>query len=393
MDNKKMPIKILQVCAIDETVKSLLLPLIDRLTLEGYDVTSACSEGKNSADLRAKGYKITNIDVARKISVWSNLKSIVGLVKLMKKNKYDIVHVHTPVAALLGRIAAKFARVPIVIYTAHGFYFHERMSKLQYMFFFGIEKCAGRLLTDYIFTQSEEDRQTAVTRKIIKESRVCTISNGVDVKGKFNPANINRSIVERKRSELGVSDSDKVIMFIGRFVREKGIMDLLEAFNSIGRDDYKLMLVGDRFTAERDMETYDYIRNLTEANKNIIVTGRRYDISDLLYMSNLFILPSYREGMPRSVIEAMAMGKPVIATNIRGCREEVVEGETGFLAEVNNPSQLKDRIIKILENQELEKKMGSLGRLRAEGLFDEDKVIDIELRVISKLIEKKLKRF
>lgn len=389
-DTIQRKIKILQICAIDETLKSLLLPLIDRLAHEGFDVTTCCSSGRNSDKLRDMGYDIENIEIARGINLKSNTHSVINLYKLIKARKFDIVHVHTPVAALLGRIAARLAGTPVIIYTAHGFYFHERMQRIKYRILVSIEKFAGRLLTDYIFTQSEEDRQTAINEKIIDEKCICTISNGVDVSNKFNPGNISIDEVTRKRKELNIGVNDKVIMFVGRLVKEKGIIELLEAFKGLENKNYKLLLVGGLLSSERDKETYDYISRIVSENSSIIMAGSRSDINDVLYMSNLFVLPSYREGMPRSIIEAMAMGKPVIATNIRGCREEVVDGETGYLVEVGNSEQIKNKIIEILENLELERSMGIKARQRAEELFDEDIVLDRQIEVIRELEKDKL---
>ena len=391
MEETKRKIKILQVCAIDETVKSLLLPLIDRLTAEGFDVTSCCSRGKNSESLSAQSYHIENIDIARKISFLSNLKSLLALRGLMKREKYDIVHVHTPVAALLGRIAARMAGIPVIVYTAHGFYFHDRMTRMKYRILVNIEKFAGRLFTDYLFTQSEEDRLTGIKEKIISAGKISTISNGVDVRKKFNPGQIEHEQATRKRKELGISESDKVIMFTGRLVKEKGIVELLEAFQQLRLENTKLLLVGDRFTAERDTETYNTISRICQGNPNIIMAGLRSDIPDLLDLSNLFVLPSYREGMPRSIIEAMAMGKPVVATNIRGCREEVVDGETGFLVPVNNANALAEAMQKILQDEILAAEMGEKARIRAEDCFDEEKVLDREVSVLKRLIREKIK--
>lgn len=386
-------IKILQVCAIDETVKSLLLPLIDRLVKEGFDVTTCCSEGKNSEVLKAKGYKIVNIPIARSIHLISNLQSVLRLRKLMLEEQFDIVHVHTPIAAILGRFAAKMAKVPVVLYTAHGFYFHDRMSAFKYKMLVTIEKLAGRVLTDYIFTQSEEDRQTAIKEKIIDPEKITTIGNGVDIYSRFHPKNIEIQGIKQKRLELGIHPQDKVIMFTGRLVREKGILELLEAFDGMEQENYKLLLVGDRFTAERDTETFEYIKKTTENNPRIITPGRRTDIPDLLALSDIFVLPSYREGMPRSIIEAMAMGKPVVATDIRGCREEVVDEETGYLVPVNSANELKGKILCILENDELRAIMGKKARMRAEELFDEEKVLDKQVEIIHQLITDNTDKF
>ena len=122
-------LKVLQIAAIDETVKWFLLPLIDRLTAEGYQVHTACSEGRYVPELQARGYLVHTITIERRINPVSNLTSLWRLYRLMKKEQFDIVHAHEPIAAALARVAAWAARIPLVIYTAHGFYFHEHMSR------------------------------------------------------------------------------------------------------------------------------------------------------------------------------------------------------------------------------------------------------------------------
>lgn len=381
--------KILQVCAVDFTVKNLLLPLIDRLEEEGFEVEISCSRGQTLIELEKKGYMFRYVKIDRKINPISNIRTIWNLYKIMKHYKYDIVHVHTPVASVLGRIAAKLAGIPIVIYTAHGFYFHDNMSKLSYKIFASIEKIMGRYFTDYIFTQSREDYDTAIRLGIINKDKIACISNGIDI-DRFNPENVRIDINEYKDS-LGLPSKSKVVCFIGRLVKEKGILDLLEAFKYL-IDDYSdlyLMIVGDASLSERDIETKQKIEHYLSNDKykdRIILTGSRNDIPELLKISDIFILPSYREGMPRSIIEAMAMGKPVIATNIRGCREEVVDGETGFLVNVNSPKEIYEAIGKLLDNQDLAQKFGTNGRKRAERYFNEQKVLDTEIKVIKKLL-------
>ncbi|SHF51833.1 Glycosyl transferases group 1 [Caldanaerobius fijiensis DSM 17918] len=145
------------------------------------------------------------------------------------------------------------------------------------------------------------------------------------------------------------------------------------------------MIVGDASLDERDVGTKQKIELYLQDEKlrnRIILTGTRNDIPELLKISDFFILPSYREGMPRSIIEAMAMGKPVIATNIRGCREEVVNGETGFLVDVNSPKEIYEATRKLLDDESLAKKLGDNGRKRAEKFFNESLVLDKEITVI-----------
>jgi len=385
-------IKILQVCAVDFTLKNLLLPLVDKLSGEGFDVHTVCSPGPEVEEMRARGYSITTMQIMRRISPLKNLIAIIRLFRYIKKEKFDVVHVHTPVAAIVGRIAARLAGVPLVIYTAHGFYFHDDMSRWKKELFIGIERLMGKYFTDIIFTQSEEDRETAVQRGISDLAGIYRIGNGVDLQ-KFNPDNTG-IISNDKRKEFNISPGARVIGFIGRIVKEKGILDLARAFKTVTQEipGAILLIIGDHLSSDRDLTTKNEVISLIKENgltDKIVFTGYRSDISQLLAITDLLVLPSYREGMPRSIIEAMAMAKPVVATNIRGCREEVLEGRSGFLVPVGDPERLSGAILKILLDDRLAGEMGREGRARALSEFDEQKVLETQVVLIKQWFEKK----
>ncbi|MFZ5652558.1 MAG: glycosyltransferase family 4 protein [Bacillota bacterium] len=378
-------IKVLQVCAVDFTLKNLLLPLVDRLSAEGFEVHSVCSVGPEISDLRARGYRIETVQIMRRISPLKNAAAIFRLFRYIKEKKFDVVHVHTPVAAIVGRIAARLAGVPLIVYTAHGFYFHDGMSRWKRELFIVIEKIMGRFFTDIIFTQSEEDRETALKKGIIAADRIFRIGNGVDLQ-KFTLENIFVS-KEDKRREFNISQDAKVIGFIGRIVKEKGIVDLVQAFKKILLEisNARLLIIGDTLSSDRDVTAKQEVLSLIEKNSledKIIFAGYRKDINELLSIVDVFVLPSYREGMPRSIIEAMAMGKPVVATNIRGCREEVVDGRTGFLVPAGDPESLSTALIKILTDDKLAREMGREGRSRAMSEFNEKNVLDKQVSLI-----------
>ena len=380
--------KILELCAVDMTVKYLLLPLIDELVKEGYEVEIACSRGEETEVLEKKGYVFKFVNIDRKVSLFSNIKSIVEIYKIMRKGKYDIVHVHTPAASVLGRIAAKLVGVPLIIYTAHGFYFHEGMSRAKYNIILKIEKYLAKYFTDFIFTQSEEDRKTALENHFIDENKILTIGNGVDTQGSFNPLNMEKDKIDKIYKEFNIERDSKIITFVGRLVKEKGVIDLLEAFNNINLNNetkIKLLIVGDIEQSERDRDTVKELKKY-EDNPNVIFAGHREDINSVLYITDVFCLPSYREGMPRSIIEAMAMECAVIATDIRGSKEEVVDGKTGFLVPVNSINILSDKIKELVEDEKLLKKMKNAGRRRAEKLFNEKEIVKKQLEIFSKLL-------
>jgi lipopolysaccharide/colanic/teichoic acid biosynthesis glycosyltransferase/glycosyltransferase involved in cell wall biosynthesis len=309
----------------------------------------------------------------------------------MKKEQFDIVHVHTPVAAALGRVAAWAARVPIVIYTAHGFYFHERMPGLIRRPLVWLEKLLCHI-THLVFTQSYEDAVTAVRKAICPEEKVLWIGNGVDI-GRFpvEPSS------DGARESLGLCAQDKVVGFVGRLVREKGILELIQAMKLVVEavPDAKLLLVGDTLDSDRDRKAKRAIGRLLDQDglaSRVLFTGFVEDIPRVMAAIDLFVLPSHREGMPRTIIEAMASGKPVVATDIRGCREEVVNGLTGLLVPVKNPAALAAAIVCVLSNLELAYEMGKQGRQRACALFDEGTVLDRQVRAYAEIVQRKLVR-
>ena len=147
----------------------------------------------------------------------------------MRRERFDIVHVHTPVAAALGRIAAKLAQVPIVIYTAYSFYFHNLMPPWRRRPIIWIERWLGRCCTEMLFSQSAEDAKAAIQERIMPEDKVVYIGNGVSLEAFGLPPNPNL------RAELGLGKKDKVVGFIGRLVQEKGVLELLEAMQEVVR--------------------------------------------------------------------------------------------------------------------------------------------------------------
>jgi len=380
-------IKVLQVSTSGITQKALLRPLVDRLLQEGYRVHLTCSGDSHAREMARLGYRLTPIRIDRRIHPLSNLRSTRELAQFMARERFHIVHVHTPVASVVGRLAARLARVPVVIYTAHGFYFHEKMAEVPKRAIIWLERALGRI-TDMLLTQSQEDADTAVRERICPPHKVRWIGNGVDI-GRFSA-----SAYQGQRWP-GLSPQDRVVGFVGRMVGEKGIVELVQAMEVVAREvpEAKLMLVGDTLDDDRDRGTKEVLRRMIYQNglaPRVLFTGFVDDIPRAMASMDLFVLPSYREGMPRSIIEAMASGKPVVATDIRGCREEVVDGLTGLLVPPRDWRALAQAIVQILSRPELARRMGEAGRKRAQELFDERQVLDRELEVYSYLVRTRL---
>jgi len=379
-------VKIIQVSAIDATMNGLLRELNEQIVEAGHELICVCSDGPRVQGMRDEGFDVRTINIDRKINFSSNLKSIKEMYFLFMKEKPNIVHVHTPVAAMLGRIAAKLAKVPTVIYTAHGFYFHENMSKRVYNFFYWLEKLSARYLTDYIFTQSQEDGDLAINKNFLPSGKITVISNGVDETNKFNSENIKEYKVNEIKRELGIKETDKVITFVGRLVKEKGIFELLEAFKEIDHNDVKLLIIGSTGESERDQNSKKKLEKYYET-ENIIFTGYRSDIPEILAFTDVFCLPSYREGMPRSIIEAMSMECAIIATNIRGSREEVDHNVNGLLIPLGSTNSLSRAIKTLLNNDDELNDYKLKAREKAINLYDENEVVKTQLERFKQIKE------
>jgi glycosyltransferase involved in cell wall biosynthesis len=331
----------------------------------GFEVSVACSPGADLTAVRAAGIRAIELPIARSYSVLTHARAVAQLTRLLRRERPDILHVHTPVASLLARLAAAVAGVPSVVYTAHGFYFHERMPRLERAAHIALERAAARV-TDVLLTQSEEDRQTCLEVSIRPRRLLATLGNGVDVEAIAALAPEREAV----REELGIATGDVVVGFVGRQVVEKGWPDLVAAMHlALPRaPSVRALAIGSNFAGDRDPSGAIEL-------PRAIVLGHRTDVPRLLHAVDIFALPSYREGMPRSILEAMAASRPVVATDIRGCREEVVEGVTGHLVPVGAPAELAASLVRLATSPALRASMGAAGLSRARALFDERLVI------------------
>lgn len=374
--------KVCQLCAVDFTLENFLLPLLDGMRQAGWDPIAVCSDGPYVAGLRARGYKIETVSIARSMNPMAALRSTLALVRLFRRERFDVLHVHTPVAALIGRIAARIAGIPLVIYTAHGFYFHDQMPRWKRAFFVTLERFGGKF-TDLLFSQSTEDAEEAVAERIAPREHVLAIGNGVDV-ARFDPEKVGAG--ETAREALGIPADAFVVGMIGRQVREKGLAEFLQAAVDLApRFPWVwFLLIGERLASDHaggvDAE---FAAARSQLGERLVAPGLRADIPQMLAAMDLFCLPSWREGMPRTIIEAMMMGKPVVATAIRGAREEVVSEQTGLLVPTRAPQQLAAAIERFVRDPAWGARLGLAGRQRALMLYDENKVVALQLERIA----------
>jgi len=372
--------RILHVCAIGATAQGLLLPQIDYFLARGLEVEIACSPDSTVECLQNQGYLVYPVQINRKISPILNLNSILKLAQLMRQRRYDLVHVHTPIAAVLGRIAAKLAGIPRIVYTAHGFPFHDRSSPNQYRFYFTVEKLSA-LITNLILTQNREDVETACNLRLCSPEKVKYLGNGIDM-DRFRRDHLIADHQTQLRRALGIPDTANLIIgTIGRLTRTKGSEYLIDSTAQLVSKFPNLHTLIIGYVSSGDPEPIEAkliekIHTLGLEN-NVTLTGQRNDIRELLGLLDVFILPTFaHEGLPRSILEAMGMALPVVTTQIRGCREAVIHNETGVIVPPQDSQQLAKALETLLSNDALRQAYGKAGRQRLEVEYDERLVFD-----------------
>jgi glycosyltransferase involved in cell wall biosynthesis len=373
-------LKICQLCAVDFTLYHFLLPLMRAMREKGHEVVGVCSDGPLVARARAEGFRIEATPIVRGYNPLEHWRTFGALVRLFRAERFDLVHVHTPVAALIGRLAAARAGVPTVVYTAHGFYFHERMPLGKRAVFVGLEYLGGRF-TDILLTQSAEDAQTARRFGLCRGGIVEAIGNGSDPQ-RFHPVAADAPERLALRQSLGVHDQQPVVAMIGRLVAEKGYPELFAAMRDV---DAQLWVIGERLKSDHAQPIdalIDAVQQDPVLGKRVQFLGYRQDVPALLRAADIFTLPSHREGMPRSIIEAMLSGLPVVATDIRGSREEVVDGESGYLVPLGDVPALARALQRLAADAALRTSFGQAARIRAAELFDERKIVARQLALL-----------
>lgn len=376
-------VKICHVCAVEFTYRKFLAPLVATLANQGYEMHAAFTpedwdDLPNPPSLGLSTYH--PVLIARSASPWHLASAIFRLFRLFRREHFSIVHVHTPVAAIVVRVAAFLARVPIVFYTAHGFYFHEHMPLLQRLTHIALEYLLAPLTTE-LLTVSTEDAALARQLRFKPPARIHAIGNGVDTT-RFLPPTPSQRL--RHRLRFGLSSESLVIGIVARRVLEKGYGDLLEAFAHLARryPHLQLLLCGDRLASDYAGSVEVLVRDLqNEFPGRVVCSGAIEDPEAAYQAMDIFCLPSWREGLPYTVIEAMLTALPVVATDIRGCREQVLPGVTGLLVPVRQPNSLAIALESMLQEPQSRYQYGTAGRVRALSMYNQDSVLEHQLQI------------
>jgi len=372
----------------------MLFPILrDQLCFlrnEGFDIHTASIEGPIGRRIQDDGFPWTPVPFTREVAPLADWRARRFIEGFCRERKFDVVHTHTPKANVVGQWAARRAGVPIVLQTLHGFYFHDRMPWLKRRVWISIEKFSARH-SDHVLCQNPEDVETAVREGIVSREKISVLGNGIDLQ-RFSPA--ARTAVRQKiRDELKIPQDAFVAGMVGRFVAEKGFPEFVAAGRSLIEKipGLHLLAVGHVQASERAGETWR-VSDAGLLKERLTILQNRDDMPQLYAAMDVLVLPSHREGFPRALMEGAAMGLPQVATKIRGCRQVVEDGRTGFLIEVGDVAALSQRIECLAADSALRDRLGSAARAKAEAEFDQQAVFRKVSNCYRRLIEMKMKR-
>ena len=361
--------KICELTNVDFSLRHFLLPLMRELRSRGHEVVGACAEGPLLDTPRAEGFRIEAMPLARSLNPIPQARAFHALYDFFRREKFDLVHGHMPISGLLARLAARAAGVPHIGYTCHGFLFNQPGPWWRKSLSLQLERLGGRV-TETFLTVSEEEAADA--RRLHIHPHATAVLNGRSP-AVFHPDPTARAAL---RAEFGASETDCVITAVSRLVRHKGHPELLRAMEATP-DNAVLWVVGERLASDHgeDLEPHFARALATLGPHRIKRLGYRHDIAAILAASDVFCLPSHFEGLPMSIIEAMLTGLPVVATDIRGPREQVRDGETGFLVPPMTDTPLAAALSRLASDPGLRAQMGAAGQAMALEKFDEGKVL------------------
>jgi glycosyltransferase involved in cell wall biosynthesis len=369
--------KIVHVSTSDASIGVLLLHQLIRYREAGYEVVAVCTPGRYLAVAERAGIRVVPVSMIRAVTPLSDLKALAELVRVFRRERPDVVHTHTPKAGLLAQWAAWVARVPARIHTIHGLYFPGHMTARTRPLFVAMERLTMQW-AHLVLSQNPEDIPVAVQERICRADRIRLLGNGIDL-SRFDPAGVPDAEVRALRREIGLPDGAPVVGIVGRVNREKGYEEFFEAAATVAAalPETHFVVVGpveeEKFNALNPVEL---ARRHGLPEDRVHCLGLRDDMPALYRLMDVLALPSHREGWPRSPMEAATMGIPAVVTNIRGCRQVVVDGVTGIMVPVRDPTALAEALLSLLRDPERARRMGAAAREHALRTFDEAGVVE-----------------
>jgi len=346
---------------LSSSADTLLKNRVWLLRQSGVDNRVICIDGPYVRRLREVGIPVYTVPLPRGYNPIKLLLSLFRIASYLSRERIDLVHTHCSIPGFVGRVAAWLAGVPVIIHTVHGFHFHDRSPRWKRIFYVGIERFTG-LVTHALLSQNQHDLEQAARYKIVPRDRLRYIGNGIKL-DRFPGARPASSA----RGPL-------TITCVARFEPVKNHRMLFESARRLKErgHDFRIWLVGGG-----DLRSdYEGLCAKLGIGDRVQFLGYREDIPELLAQTDISVLTSVKEGIPRAILESMAMGIPVVATRVNGSREVVREGETGFMVELNDSVALSDVLERLITDPDLRTEIGQRAREVAHREYDETSIVE-----------------
>lgn len=351
--------KVLMLASVASMIDQFNMPNIKLLIDMGYKVHVACNfeEGNTCSKEQIERLKSTlelleieyyQIDFKRNVmKMADNIKAYKQVLNLMKNNKYEFTHCHSPIGGVIGRLAGRATHTKI-IYTAHGFHFFKGAPLINWLLYYPIERWLARY-TDILITINKEDYERA---KGFKAKRVEYVPGvGIDT-DKFNAVKVDESL---KRKELELPEDSFVLLSVGELNENKNHKVIIKALATLNNVNIHYVICG-----QGGLE--GYLRNLSTElgiENQVHLLGFRKDVAEICKASDVFMFPSKREGLGLAALEAMACGLPIITSNVHGIVDYSVDGETGYSCSPSDIDGFTKAILKLYIDENLRKEIGS----------------------------------
>jgi lipopolysaccharide/colanic/teichoic acid biosynthesis glycosyltransferase len=374
--------RVMHLTTIDVSLRYLLLPQLTAVIEHGGEVIGVSAPGPYVAELEAAGVRhIALRSSTRSMNLLADLRAAIELWRIVRRERPDVLHTHNPKPGVYGRIVGRLAGVPVVVNTVHGLYANEDDRRHKRAVVYALEAVAARF-SHAELVQNPEDVNLLRRLHLVPRRKLSYLGNGIDL-DRFDRDRLADGTREAVRAELGVDDDNVVIGIVGRLVAEKGHPELFDACRTlgprcalvvIGPDDPEKADALDRTTIER------------AARDGVRFLGMRDDVDRLYAAIDVFALPSHREGFPRAAMEAAAMGLPIVATDIRGCRQVVHDGDNGLLVPPRDAVRLGEALRSLADDGPRRLAMGRASARRARTDFDERSIVTTVIDTYTRLL-------
>jgi glycosyltransferase involved in cell wall biosynthesis len=360
------------------------------LTMRGmdrtaYEVELACAPGGKLIDLiRGQGMKVRLFkNLVQPLHPLKDLLGLIDLTRFLRKKRYHIVHTHNSKAGFIGRLAAKWAGVPIIVHTVHGFAFHDREPAWRQILFRNLERLASRWCDKMVFI-SQPLIDWALRDRITRREKIQKIYSGIEL-DHFKPVPDGEK--KALKEAWGISEEAPVVGMVSKLWEGKGHTTLIHAFEGLKQEipEAVLVIVGEGYLRDQLSDLVDRLG----LKGSVLFTGFQMDVRRIIATFDVAVLPSFFEGMGRVLLEAMAMGKPLVASSVGGIPDLVHHGKNGLLVTPGSVSELKSGLLTLIRNKALAKEMGKEGRKRISEEFSAGRMAQSIEKLYRELLQRK----